>query len=523
MNSKPRERFWSVAWPLGWAVLTAAPYLAARLAAPEGWRYLWLLPPYAADSQAYLAWARQAYLGAFLFKLKFTSIHHAPFLVQPFFFLVGRVAALGGWELGVVQLVFKSFGVVLFWTAFRRLAKRLGFTGVALWSATILAGFGAGLGGTSILLLGAPTMRDHMPVDIWLIDSNVCWSLTWNALFPYSLALILFFVEALDRAVEGDGGPWAWLSGFSLAALLLVHPYVAPLLALLAGLAAAARRRPGALWKIALPAVPVATYLIWMSVANPLVARHGEMGRMTTPSWTAILLGLAPASALTAWGMIQEGKAFMRRHALLLCWAGGALVLCRLPFWFQRKLLFGAQLPLSLLAGASVAAIAERDRGGRKTAAGLVAIALALSAPTWWYIASNTRLSLGMRENGRYYASRPLMEALEFLARQGSSDAVVLSTPDTSGLVAMVSGKAAVWGHWAQSVDSSETERWFGRLLAPGAPAPKAELLWDKADYVVADGGLKREIDSGRLRWLKASARRIYSNPEADVYARPER
>ncbi len=245
------------------------------------------------------------------------------------------------------------------------------------------------------------------------------------------------------------------------------------------------------------------------------------MGRMQTPSWPAVLLGLAPALALGAWGLILGGRDFVRRHALLLCWAAGALLLCRLPFWFQRKFLFGVQLPLSLLAGASVAAIAERDRGGWKTAAGLVATALALSVPTWSYIASNTRLSLTMHENGRYYASRPLLEALEFLARRGSPDDVVLSTPDTSGLVAIVAGKAAVWGHWAQSVDSRETELWFERLRAPGDTAAKARLLWEKADYVVADGRLKREIDGGRLSWLKASAARIYSNPDVDLYARP--
>ncbi len=236
MSLKPKEPFWGVAWPLGWALLTTIPYLAARLAQPEGYRYLWLLPPYAADSQAYLAWARQAYLGAFVFKLKFTSIHHAPFLVQPFFFMVGKIAAWGGWELGVVQLAFKSFGVVLFWTAFRRLAKRLGFSGIALWSATVLAGFGAGLGGTLLRLLGLPTIIDHMPIDLWFIDSNTWWSLTWNALFPYSLALILFFAEALDRASAREAGPWAWLGGLALALLLLVHPYVAPLLALLTAL-----------------------------------------------------------------------------------------------------------------------------------------------------------------------------------------------------------------------------------------------------------------------------------------------
>ncbi|UPT74402.1 MAG: hypothetical protein M0D55_01240 [Elusimicrobiota bacterium] len=523
MNERARTAVWKFAWPLGWALLTAAPYFAAKLAAPEGWRYLWILPPYAADSQAYFAWARQAYLGAFLFKLKFTSLHHAPFLFQPFFWAVGRAARLTGAELGAVSLVFKSAGVVLFWTAFRRLAERLGFRGSAFWSAMILAGFGAGIGGTALSLVGPDALGGHRPIDLWLIDASTWWALTWNALFPYSLALIVFFVETLDRASDGEPPRWAWLAGAALALLMLVHPYAAPLLAVLAAFAAALRRRPGVLWRIALPAAPVAAYLVWISRAHPLVARHGELGRMDSPSWTAVLLGLAPALALAAWGLMLGKREFLRRHALLFAWAAAALLMCRLPAWFQRKFLFGVQLPLSLLAGAAVAAIAERDRGGARTAAGLVAVALALGAPSWAFVVSNTRLSLGIRENGRYYASRDLLEALEDLARRGSPDEAVLSTRETAGLVAMTTGKAAVWGHWAQSVDAADTDRWFAALLAPGDPKEKSRRLWEKADYVVAEGDLKREIDSerGRLRWLKASARLLYSNAGASVYGRP--
>lgn len=520
---KKKGLLWIAGWPLGWALLTALPYFAARLAAPEGWSYLWILPPYSADSQAYLAWARQAYLGAFLFKLKFTSIPHAPFLFQPFFWAVGRVAALTGAELGVVQLVFKCAGVILFWSAFRRLAERLGLRGSAFWSSMILAGFGAGLGGASLSLVGLGAVGEHLPIDIWLVDANTWWSLTWNALFPFSLALIVFFVEALDRAAGGEPPRWAWRAGLALALLLLVHPYAAPLLAVLAACAALLRRKPGVLWRIALPAAPAAAYVAWISTANPLLARHGELGRMDAPSWLAIILGLAPALALTAWGLLLEKKDFLRRHALLLCWAAAALLMCRLPVWFQRKFLFGVQLPLSLLAGSAIAAISERDRGGVKTAAGLLAVSLALGAPSWSYVATNTRLSLSLHRNGRYYVSRALLDALEFLAREGSTDDVVLSNPDSAGLVAMTTGKSAVWGHWAQSVDAAESEKWFSELLAPGDAKAKERALWEKADYVVADGALKREIDAGRLRWLKASARPLYSNAEAAVYARPAR
>lgn len=515
------ERVLSAAWPWAWAALTALPYLAAWLWTAPGDRYLWLLPPYYEDSQAYLAWAKQAALGATLFKLKLTAIPHEPFLLQPFFLAVGRLSAWTGWPLGVSQLLLRCAGVAAFWLAFQRMARRRGFSGAALWSALLLAGFGAGLGGASLLLLDAATMRAHMPVDIWLVDANTAWSLTWNGLFPWSLALIVFYVDCVGRAAEGERGPSGWLGGLALGLLLLVHPYSAPLLAALAVFECVRRGRPAALAPLLLPALPAAAHAGWLSWTNPLVARHGQAGRMTTPTWTAVLLGFGPCLALAAGGALSGGRAFLRRHAALLAWAAGALLLSRAPVWFQRKLLFGAQLPLALLAGAAVAELAERDGGGRRVAAGLTALALALGAPSWGYIAYNTRLSLSLRESGRYYVSERVQEGLDALAKLGGTEQVVFCAVETGGLVAMSTGKTVVWGHWAQSVDYEETRAWADALLAAGDPKAKAASLWGRVDYVFAEGRLKEEVDSGRLRWLKGASRTAYAGPEADVYVRP--
>ena len=509
----------AVAWIALSAALTGGPYLAAWAAARPGWRYLWILPPYAPDSQAYMVWARQAYDGAWLFRDKLTAYPHDAFLFHPFFLALGRLAAVSGAGLGPTALALKTAGVVVFWLAFWRLARTLGFTFGQTAAATALAGACAGLGGLALLTLGVGGLHGCIPIDIWLIDANTLWAMAWNPLFPWSMALLLFYADAVDRASRDGSAAPAWAAGAALAGLLLVHPYAAPLALGLALALAALRRRAWFLAPTLACAAPVLAYLLWESSVNPLVRRHGDMGLMLTPSWAAVLLGLAPLLLLSA--SAPAPRDFAKRHAVLILWAAAALALARVPVWYQRKLLFGAQLPLALLAGSAVVERA-RVRGRPLVAWGLVAAALAASAPSWGYIAYNTRLSLSALDSGDYYARAQVLDALSFLGSVGSREDVVLSTPDDGTLVALFSGKTAVWGHWAQSVDYFEVDRWFGSLAKPGDPRAKARALWSRVGYVFASGGLKQQIDGGELGWLRTQSRLLYSNGEAAVYGPPQ-
>jgi hypothetical protein len=157
------------------------------------------------------------------------------------------------------------------------------------------------------------------------------------------------------------------------------------------------------------------------------------------------------------------------------------------------------------------------------SALGLAAAAVVASLPTWQFIVRDARLIFASDKSAEYYVARPLMDALEFLRARGTPDEVVFSSLETGALVPAVSGNTAVWGHWAQSVDYDETRRWRDDLMAPGDPAEKARRLWAKADYVLADGALKRSVDDGKLSWIKNEGALLFSSPGADVYGPPAR
>src|SRR5271165_1042876 len=112
--SRDALRLFRRVWTAWMVLATTLPYLWNYFARPQGSRYAWILPPSRDDSYGYMAWSQQAAHGAMLFKLKFTALPHTPSLFQPFFLICGWASRFTGANLGVVHLVAKEIGVVLF-------------------------------------------------------------------------------------------------------------------------------------------------------------------------------------------------------------------------------------------------------------------------------------------------------------------------------------------------------------------------------------------------------------------------
>src|SRR5437867_11473434 len=110
------------AFRLGWTVFviaaTSIPYLLNSLSTPPGSHYTWIVPPYPEDSLAYRAWSQQAAQGSLLFQLKYTALPHAAFLFHHLFLICGWISAVFYCDIGIVLLVVKAAGVVLFLAAF---------------------------------------------------------------------------------------------------------------------------------------------------------------------------------------------------------------------------------------------------------------------------------------------------------------------------------------------------------------------------------------------------------------------
>jgi hypothetical protein len=531
---RPSLRAFRFGWTLFVVLATTLPYVVNRLSVPGGSHYSWIVPPYPEDSLAYMAWSQQAAHGSLLFRLKYTALPHSAFLFQPLFLVCGWLSALFGCDIGLVHLVVKSLGVVLFLAAFYRYTDYLRLSGFQSRLASVLVGVSSGLG--AFISFFDPTDRSWWAssADLWVVDANTWWSLLWNPLFPYSLTLMLLAIYWMDRGTQEGRPSDLWRSGLATGAQILIHPYSQPLLFALALVIVVKRRgwrkeAAAYLWRYALATLPCALYVDAVATFHPLVSRHNAQSGMVSPPFSACLLGfglpllLAVVGVAAGWRRPGVGPGCAGLWFVLSC------AFAYLPFWFQRKLLFGAHVPLCILAGAAPDLILARFPGARARPwipRLALALFLVLVVATPVYLLVTGFDEAHANPDGAYFVDDGLMEGLRFLKEKSEPQSVVFASPSTSRLIPAFSGNTVVWGHWAQSVDRQERERWFADLFKPGSDwndATRSPRFWGTGiDYILADRQMRHWMQQNAAAWrvILADADQVFANASVVIYKR---
>ena len=428
---------------------TSVPYLLNWLATPAGFHYTWIVPPYPEDAFGYMAWAQQAAQGHLLFQFKFTALPHAAFLFHPFFLIAGWLSRLFAGNIGFTLFVLKEIGVVFFLLAFFKFTDYLGLNKFQSAAAAILVCVSSGMGGL-LAYFGFADPASHFSGDLWLVDMNTFWCLLWNPLFPYSLALLVLALFWLDRGSRDGSKSDFWLAGGATGILALIHPYSQPLLFAFAVLVTVPRLKASAL--VYLPrffsaAIPFVVYVGLVAAFNPLVSRHDAAGAMTSPSPATYALGFGLPLLFCVAGMAVEREQLVKRCWPVMLWFVLAAALAYCPFWFQRKLIFGAQIPLCIMAAISLDLLLNRfsnprTRGRATVIAAIVFLPLLVSTPVYLLAGENREV----RDNtdGYYYVSDDLMNGLQFLKTRTMPGDVVFATVETSRLIPGLAGNTVV-------------------------------------------------------------------------------
>lgn len=521
------------AFRLGWVVFlvlaTSAPYLLNFFATPAGCHYTWIVPPYPEDSFGYMAWTQQAAQGHFLFQLKFTALPHSAFLFHPFFLIAGWLSRLLAGNVGFTLFVLKEAGVVFFLLAFFKYTDYLGLNRFQSIVATILAGVSSGLGGL-LAYSGFADPSSNFSGDLWLVDMNTFWCLLWNPLFPYSLTLMLLALFWLDRGSRDGRTADLWLGGATTGILALIHPYSQPLLFAFAILITVLRRRASALaylFRYFLAAIPFVIYVGLVAALHPLISQHDSTGEMTSPSPATYALGFGLPLLFCVVGLAMGREQLTKRCWPVMLWFVLSAVLAYFPFWFQRKLIFGAQIPLCIVAAISLDLLLNRFSNSRTrgwVTAVMAVIFLPLLVSTPVYLLASENREVRNNADGYYYISSDVMDGLQFLKNQTKPGNVVFATVETSRLIPGLAGNTVVWGHWAQSVDLMERHDWITNLFNAHAdwtdPAQAREFWGTDIQYIFANGSFKQSLEQGRRRWqvILNEADAVFTNRSVVIY-----
>lgn len=518
-------------WTAFMVVATSVPYLLNWLSTPAGYHYTWIVPPYFEDSLAYQSWSQQAAHGSLLFQIKYTALPQSPFLFHPFFLVCGWLSALFACDIGVVHWVMKAVGVGFFLAAFFRYVDYLGLNRFQSIAASILVGISSGMG-WFLYFLGCADQLPFVPADLQVVDMNTYWSLLWNPLFPYSLALMLLTVHGLDRGTREARKSDFWFSGLMTGGLALIHPYSQPLLFVFAVVITTVRRRadaPGYLCRYFSAVLPFVLYVGLVAIFDPVVSQHSAHGEMKSPPLASYAIGFGFPLLLCVGGLVVERGRWLKQYWQVALWFLLPVTFSYLPLWFQKKLIFGAHLPLCILAGIACDRIRVWYFGPRTpkwVLAVVAAVLLPLLASTPMNLLVIESREVKSNPDGAYYINNEVMAGLKFLKDRTRPNEVVFATLETSRLIPAFAGNTVVWGHWAMAVDFEKRESWFNNLLDEQANRDddrRSREFWGTdIQYIFADGVLKQALGQNSLAWrgILGNADQVFTNGSVVIYKR---
>lgn len=457
-------------WAIGWAVailgLSCIPYFIAGQLAPDGWQFAgFLVNPL--DGHSYLAKMRQGYNGSWLFHLTYTPEPHSGAFIFTFYLALGHLAALTGLSLiGVFHLARLVSGFVLLATAFRLVAL------VTPHPPERRLAFGLLISASGLGWLGA--ILNTFPVDLWVPEAFVPYSIYANPHFPLGMALMLVIFQMViwpEAQFSANTTVLTLVAGLAGLLLALVLPFA--LLTVWAVLAAVILTsylsRRGLPWPQIWPtlgvvifAAPVIAYDYRLSVAHPILSGWSRQNITPAPPVLDVLLGYGLVGVLAVvggWIVIRQGLKSTPAERFILLWAVTTLVLVYLPLNLQRRLINGWHIPLCILAALGLSrwtGLTRLPPAYRRLARNVVVATGALGTLFVWSIPL-----LGMltppdqsETTARFFLRREEAIALNWLRENTRPGDVVLASPRLGMFVPGYTGARAFYGHPFETVNA---------------------------------------------------------------------
>jgi hypothetical protein len=520
----PKEWRWVLGWSAVILLLTSLPYVyGALISTPQSQFGGFVIG--VADGNSYLAKMRLGAVDGWQFHLFYTSEPHAGAYVFLFHLLLGKFARLSGLSLVLVYHLARVvcgmllLATVYYFAAFftpTRPVRRLAF-----W----LVGVGSGLGWL-VIALGLIDQLG-MPLDFYSPEAfsfHVLFGLPHLALAE---ALLLWAVLLVVMAWEKRMASYALLAGCALAAVAAIGAFYLVIPCTVFSVVWLLRRwhtgrMPDHPWTeavlatIALAvAAPVLAYNAYVFLTNPAFKVWSAQNLILSPSPIHYLLAFGPLGLLAAVGGWQIWKGGSVRGMMLIGWSVLVPVLVYLPFNLQRRLAFGAQVPLSILAATGLWRLLHAEafpRRWRIVSAGVVTL-LALS---------NLVLLAGAasevsRQSAPIFHSQAEVRAADWLGERTTSDQVVLAAFETGNYLPTRMSARVFAGHGPETIHADLKADMLNRFFADGDDAFRTKLLRDYGISYLFYGPVERAM--GRFSPEDAAyLQQVYDNGSVQIY-----
>jgi arabinosyltransferase C len=503
------------------------------------------------DTMVYFAWTRQAADGHFFIRNLFTTEPQIPIQFNLLILMLGAIVRVTGLSIPVVffaaRIIASAFLLVLIYRLFLAMAPNDAWTRMC---AMAFVSMGSGFG-----WLFWPQWSDnnahstHLPVDTWQPEALTFQSIEMSTLFAFGLILIVATFLLLILGLRS--GRMRYAVGAGLCALVLgnVHSYdivhvAAGWLFFLIALTILDRKLAGRAWlqgvvcaAIALPSV---LYQYHMYIVDP--AFHQRAHDPTySDALVFYLLGwgivfVMGAAASIAWFATRfravTAQLFDRNTALIaMCWFLGGLVVSYTPHLdFQRKMIMGADIPISLLGACGVAMAAKLAPPRLKSA--VFCAFILLSLPTSILFVTRDIHHLGEDQSEtlmKPFMSADEVSALQWIRDNTSPDSAILGFPQLTCFVPAWCDRYTYVSHWGETPNYNQKLGGFVQFTQTGMSIQDriAYLVGTKTDYfvfpnvyngVVEPGKDGRYVQFENFNQFPDILSPVYSNKELTIY-----
>ncbi len=414
------------------------------------------------DYAVHIATMRSGMQGDWAYQLRFTTEPHRPAYLRMFYIVLGH---LGGWmgaePEGLYHLARWILGYAALFSVyllFRRLFPERFWARVAF----LFAALGGGLGWLQLISGWVP--GDIAPVDFWLIDAYMVFSLSLFPHFAFVTALMCISLHLwLDYLASPRWQTLIWIA-LSAMAVQFVNPIAFALVdAAFVGAAVflwwSNRRLRGgdllALFGLAAAQIPLLAYNFAILSHDPVWKQFTLQNATLSPAPAYYLWGFGlfwPPALLGAWAALKKKSPFL---GAALFWIVVAFVLAFAPFNIQRRFLHGITVPLAVLATQGLIEIfgaqAGQDpalsrRGWGRWRNSVVVGYVFLASISSLYFSLGHALYMQTHPPKFFYPAG-LGEALQWLKANARPGDFVFGAKETGALAAQKAGLRTYLGH----------------------------------------------------------------------------
>lgn len=418
------------------------------------------------DNQDYavdIAMMRAGMQGDWTYRMRFTTEVHKPVSIRLFYLALGHVSRGLGLEPETTYSLFRWIFGYLALFAIYGLCRNYFKKKLLLWAAFFLVVFGSGVGW--LQLLAGWQLGTITPIDFWLIDAYVFFSLSLFPHFSCTIALmslgLLGFLKFLKTRL------WGYILLVCASAVLtqVVNPIafaVVDITILFASLSNLVKERSRwlsvviPLGVIALVQIPLFLYNLIVLSSDPIWSLYTAQNITLSPPPVYYVAGFLLFWPMVVVGVITVITERKPEFVGLFGWLLSAFILAYLPTLIQRRFLLAVTIPMGIIGIFGL----DRFMDGlgpkirlKKPLAILVSVLL-VSISSIYLVYGNMQVLKTLPDSAFYPAS--LDPAFKWLAENAAPSDFVLAGENTSQLVAQKSGLRVYAGHEMETIHYSD-------------------------------------------------------------------